>query len=122
MDERYTDLAVHLESVTMRCKANESRLDDHEEQLKDIRTRQDAIYELTSSVKSIATDMNHIKEDVKDVKNKQTELNDKVTVLENRPASESKKRLDGIMDKLIWLTVGGLAVQLLSALWPNVPW
>ena len=122
MEERYTELAVRLQEVDSRSKSNEHRLDDHENEIKELREKQDAIYELTSSVKSIATDMNYIKEDVKEVKTGQNELNKKVTILENTPANETKKRLDDIKDKLIWLLIGGVAVGLLSALLPNIPW
>lgn len=122
MEERYTELAVHLQEVDSRSRSNEHRLDDHEKEIKEIRDKQDAIYELTSSVKSIATDMNYIKEDVKEVKTGQDKLNEKVTILENRPANETKKRFDEVKDKLIWLLIGGVAVGLLSALLPNIPW
>ena len=122
MDEKYTELAVHLESVDARCKSNEHRLNDHDTELKEIREKQDAIYDLTSSVKSIATDMTYIKEDVKEVKSEQAQLNEKVTILENKPANESKKRIDEIKDKLLWLFIGGIAVGLLSTILPNIPW
>ena len=122
MDEKYTDLAVHLESVDASCKSNEHRLNDHDTELKEIREKQDAIYDLTSSVKSIATDMTYIKEDVKEVKSGQAQLNEKVTILENKPANESKKRIDEIKDKLLWLFIGGIAVGLLSTILPNIPW
>ena len=122
MDEKYTELAVHLESVDARCKSNEHRLNDHDTELKEIREKQDAIYDLTSSVKSIATDMTYIKEDVKEVKSGQAQLNEKVTILENKPANESKKRIDEIKDKLLWLFIGGIAVGLLSTILPNIPW
>ena len=122
MEEKYTELAVRLQEVDSRSRSNEHRLDDHEKEIKELRDKQDAIYELTSSVKSIATDMNYIKEDVKEVKTGQDKLNEKVTILENRPANETKKRFDDIKDKLIWLLIGGVAVGLLSALLPNIPW
>lgn len=122
MEEKYTELAVRLQEVDSRSRSNEHRLDDHEKEIKELRDKQDAIYELTSSVKSIATDMNYIKEDVKEVKTGQDKLNEKVTILENRPANETKKRFDEVKDKLIWLLIGGLAVGLLSALLPNIPW
>ena len=120
MDEKYTDLAVHLESVDARCKSNEHRIDDHDDQIKELREKQDAIYDLTSSVKSIATDMTYIKEDVKEVKSGQAILNDKVTVLENRPANETKKRWDSISDKLLWLFIAGVAGFLLAQMLPSV--
>lgn len=122
MEEKYTELAVRLQEVDSRSRSNEHRLNDHEKEIKELRDKQDAIYELTSSVKSIATDMNYIKEDVKEVKTGQDKLNEKVTILENRPANETKKRFDDIKDKLIWLLIGGFAVGLLSALLPNIPW
>lgn len=122
MSENYTDLAVHLQEVDSRCKSNEHRLNDHDTELRELREKQDTIYDLTSSVKSIATDMTYIKEDVKEVKSGQDKLNEKVTILENRPANETKKKVDGITEKLLWLVIGGVAVGLLSAIFPNIPW
>ena len=122
MDEKYTELAVHIESVDARCKSNEHRINDHDNDIKELREKQDAIYDLTSSVKSIATDMTYIKEDVQEVKSGQAQLNEKVTILENKPATEVKKRIDGIYEKLLWLVVGGIAVGLLSTILPKIPW
>ena len=121
MDEKqYTDLAVHVQEIDSRCKSNEHRIDDHDNAISELRNRQEAIYDLTSSVKSIAQDMSYIKEDVGEVKAKQTELNDKVTVLENRPANETKKRWDSISMELIKLFIIGLAGFLLAQVLPGV--
>lgn len=122
MDENYTNLAVHIQEVDSRSKSNEHRINEHDKEIRELREKQDAIYDLTSSVKSIATDMTYIKEDVKEVKSGQDKLNEKVTVLENRPANETKKRIDGITEKLLWLFIGGVAVGLLATILPNIPW
>lgn len=122
MNENYTDLAVHIQEVDSRSKSNEYRITSHDEEIKELREKQDAIYDLTSSVKSIATDMTYIKEDVNEVKTGQDKLNAKVTVLENRPANETKKKIDEIIEKLLWLFIGGIAVSLLSTVLPNIPW
>lgn len=122
MDENYTNLAVHIQEVDSRSKSNEHRIDDHDTEIRELREKQDAIYDLTSSVKSIATDMTYIKEDVKEVKSGQDKLNEKVTVLENRPANETKRKIDGIIEKLLWLLIGGIAVGLLATIFPNIPW
>lgn len=122
MSESYTDLAVHLQEVDSRSKSNEHRLNTHEKEIKELREKQDAIYDLTSSVKSIATDMNYIKEDVKEVKTGQDKLNEKVTILENRPANETKEKVDEITKKLLWLIIGGITVGLLTTVFPNIPW
>lgn len=120
MDEKYTDLAVHLESVDARCKSNEHRINDHDNDIKELREKQDAIYDLTSSVKSIATDMTHIKEDVKEVKSGQAQLNEKVTILENKPAQEAKKRVDSIYIELLKWFIFGVAGFLLAQALPNI--
>ena len=122
MDENYTNLAVHIQEVDSRSKSNEHRINDHDKEIRELREKQDAIYDLTSSVKSFATDMTHIKEDVKEVKSGQDKLNEKVTILENKPANETKKRIDGITEKLLWLIIGGVAVGLLATILPNIPW
>ena len=88
--------------------------------VQELRNRQEAIYDLTSSVKSIAQDMSYIKEDVGEVKAKQTELNDKVTVLENRPANETKKRWDSISMELLKLFVVGVVSFLLAQVLPPI--
>ena len=120
MDEKYTDLAVHVQEIDSRCKSNEHRIGDHDKAINELRNRQEAIYDLTSSVKSIAQDMSYIKEDVGEVKAKQTELNDKVTVLENKPANETKKRWDYISMELLKLFIIGLAGFLLAQVLPGV--
>ena len=121
MDEKqYTDLAVHVQEIDSRCKSNEHRIDDHDNAISELRNRQEAIYDLTSSVKSIAQDMSYIKEDVGEVKTKQNELNDKVAVLENRPANETKKRWDSISMELLKLFIIGLAGFLLAQVLPGV--
>ena len=120
MDEKYTDLAVHVQEIDSRCKSNEHRIDDHDKAISELRNRQETIYDLTSSVKSIAQDMSYIKEDVGEVKAKQNELNDKVTVLENRPAQETKKRWDYISMELLKLFIIGLAGFLLAQALPGV--
>lgn len=121
-DKFYTELAVHMQEIDSRSKSNEHRINTQEQEIKELREKQDAIYDLTSSVKSIATDMAYIKEDVKEVKTGQDKLNDKVTILENRPANETRQRYESIVDKIIWVVVGGILVGVLSALLPNIPW
>ena len=122
MDEKFTDLAVHLQEVDSRSRSNEHRIDAHEKEIHELREKQDAIYEIASSVKSIATDMTYMKEDVKEVKTGQDKLNQKVTELENKPANEAKRRMDKIGDKLLWLLIGGVTAGLLYTILPNIPW
>ena len=122
MDENYTNLAVHIQEVNSRSRSNEHRLDAHDNEICKLLEKQDVIYDLASSVKSIAMDMTYIKEDVKEVKTGQDILNEKVTFLENRPAMEAKKKIDNIMEKLLWLFIGGVITELLMIVLPNISW
>jgi 50S ribosomal subunit-associated GTPase HflX len=122
MDEKYTDLAVKLENVDSRSKSNQNRLDNCEAAIKELREDQKAIIILANGVDKIASEMVNIKEDIKDVKAGQSELTEKVTILENKPAQETRERLNGMMDKLLWLLIGGAAAWLLSQIIPAVSW
>ena len=121
MNEKdYTDLAVHLQEVDSRCKSNEHRLDDHDEAIKEMRDDQKTLIRLTNSVENIANSMLDVNKKVDVISEKQDELNNKVTVLENRPAQETKKRWDSISEKLLWLFVSGVAGFILAQALPGI--
>ena len=121
MNEKdYTNLAVHLQEVDSRCKSNEHRLDDHDEAIKEMRDDQKTLIKLTNSVENIANSMLDVNKKVDVISEKQDELNNKVTVLENRPAQETKKRWDSISDKLLWLFISGVAGFILAQALPGI--
>lgn len=121
MNEKdYTDLAVHLQEVDSRCQSNEHRLNDHDEAIKEMRDDQKTLIKLTHSVENMANSMMEVNKKVDIIGEKQDKLNDKVTVLENKPAQETKKRWDSISDKLLWLFVAGVAGYLLAQVLPGI--
>lgn len=122
MDEKYTDLAVHLQEVDSRSKSNEQRIEDLEEDMKETKNMQITLVKLANGVENMGNQLMDVKQDIQDVKKGQDELSDKVTTLENRPATETKRRFDKIVDKLIWLVAGGLVAGVLYAVLPNMPW
>ena len=119
-DKDYTDLAVRLQEVDSRCKSNEHRLDDHDEAIKEMRDDQKALIKLTNSVENMANSMLDVNKKGDVISDKQDKLNEKVTVLENRPAQETKKRWDSIAEKLIWLFVAGIAGFILAQALPGI--
>ena len=121
MDEKYyTDLAVHLQEVDSRCKSNEHRIDDLESEMKETKDMQITLVKLANGVENMGTQLMDVKNDIQDVKKGQVELSDKVTTLENRPAQETKKRWDTVIDKLFWLFIAGVAGFLLAQALPMV--
>ena len=121
MDERqYTDLAVHVQEIDSRCKSNEHRIDDLESDMKEAKDMQITLVKLANGVENMGTQLMDVKNDIQDVKKSQDEISDKVTILENKPAQETKKRWDSIYEKLIWLFVAGIAGFLLAQALPAI--
>ena len=121
MDERqYTDLAVHVQEIDSRCKSNEHRIDDLESDMKETKDMQITLVKLANGVENMGTQLMDVKNDIQDVKKSQDEISDKVTILENKPAQETKKRLDSIYDKLLWLFIAGIAGFLLAQALPGI--
>ena len=121
MDEKqYTDLAVHIQEIDSRCKSNEHRIDDLEDEMKKTNDMQITLVKLANGVENMGNQLMDVKEDIQDVKKGQNELSDKVTTLENRPAQETKKKWDSISEKLLWLFIAGVAGFLLAQVLPGV--
>ena len=121
MDEKdFTDLAVRFQQVDSRCKSNEHRLDDYDEAIKEMRDDQKALIKLTNSVENMANSMLDVNKKVDVISDKQDKLNDKVTILENRPAQETKEKWDLIEEKLVWLFVAGVSGFLLAQALPGI--
>ena len=121
MDEKqYTDLAVHVQEIDSRCKSNEQRIDDLENNMKETKDMQITLVKLANGVENMGNQLMDVKEDIQDVKKVQSELSDKVTTLENKPAQETKKKWDSISEKLLWLFIAGVAGFLLAQALPGI--
>ena len=121
MDEKqYTELAVHLQEVDSRSKANEHRINDLEVGMKETKEMQITLVKLANGVENMGNQLMDVKEDIQDVKKGQTELSEKVTTLENKPAQETRKRWESISEKLIWFFIAGIAGYVLAQVFPAI--
>jgi uncharacterized protein YdcH (DUF465 family) len=75
MDEDDKELLIQ---TSERSKSNTHQIDKIEDRIKDIETEQKALYELTSSVKSMAENISDMKSDIKEVKKGQFDLSNKM--------------------------------------------
>ena len=92
MEEK--DLVVLTETVE-RSKSNTHQIEEIKDKLEKMETRQETIYELTTSVKLIAQDMSSIKETINDVKQGQYALSDKV----DEQISEVREKIERVDNK-----------------------
>lgn len=121
MDEKdYTDLAVRVQQVDSRCRSNEHRLDEHDEAIKEMRDDQKTLIKLTNSLENMANSMLEVNKKVDVISDKQDKLNEKVTILENRPAQETKKKWDSMYMELFKLFIVGIAGFLLAQALPGI--
>ena len=120
MDDKYTDLAVHIQEIDSRSKSNEHRIDELEVDMKETKSMQITLVKLANGVENMGNQLMDVKEDIQDVKKGQNEVSDKVTTLENKPAQETKRRWDSISEKLLWLFIAGVAGFLLAQVLPGV--
>lgn len=82
---------VKLAEIEARAKSNSHRLDK-------VEARQDEFSDLVTAMTIVKNEQVHIKSDVVEIKEDVKTLTDK-----------SGKRWDGIVDKLIWLLISGVA-------------
>lgn len=78
-----------LSDIDSRSKSNGHRIDKLEDEVKEIRTENKAIYELTTSIKLMAQDMTSIKTDLAEVKDGQKTMAKEVAEVKNKPAQET---------------------------------
>ena len=119
-DEKYTSIAVRVQEIDSRCKSNEHRIEELETDMKETKNMQITLVKLANGVESMGNQLMDVKEDIQDVKKGQSELSDKVTILENKPAHDTKKKMESIHEKTLWLFISGIIGFLLAQLLPGV--
>lgn len=119
-EKYYTELAVHVQEIDSRSKSNEHRIDDLECEMKETKDMQITLVKLANGVENMGNQLMDVKEDIQDVKKGQTELSDKVTILENRPAQETRKKWESISMEIVKLVVVGIAGFVLAQMLPGI--
>lgn len=94
MDE--VQMEQRLTAVEQRCKSNGHRIDKIEEQ-------QEALNKLATSVALMTQEQKDIKEDILEVKKDVKSL-----------ASVPAKRWNDVVEKIVWLVIGGAVAALLA--------
>lgn len=119
-EKYYTELAVHVQEIDSRSRSNEHRIDDLEGEMKETKDMQITLVKLANGVENMGNQLMDVKEDIQDVKKGQSELSDKVTILENRPAQETRKKWESISMEIVKLVVVGIAGFVLAQMLPGI--
>lgn len=122
MDKDYTDLAVKIAEVDERAKSNTHRIDELDKKMESVHETQLSLVKIANSVENMGKSMIKVEEKVDEINDKQDKLNEKVTILENEPAQKTHKRVNDIVEKVLWVIAGGVVVGILGHLFPGLPW
>ena len=121
-DKDYIALTVTVTENTQRSRSNSHQIEELKERLDKMETKQEAIYELASSVKMIASDMSKMNESINEVKQGQKELTNKMDqqitdVREKIDKVDAKSKIDivetsrdNIKQKITPFLLGGCSV------------
>ena len=111
-DHRLTQVECQVKNNSDEIKALDHKVDD--------------LHRIATSVEIIANDMTYIKNDISEVKSGQEELKlnqddlkNKIIDVENSSAKKKEKMVDGILEKLLWLFVGGIVTGVLAYILPQ---
>lgn len=99
-------LKEKVSEMEARARSNTHRLDGFDKELKELESKQDAIYEIATSVKLLAQDMSNVKESVNGIKKTQGEIQKELVEVKAMPHKAEADRYKHIKTKVIeWLIV-----------------
>ena len=75
MDEKYIEKICHIED---RAKSNTKRLDEHDEQIKELSNVYIALTKVDNKVTNVESDVSEMKQDIKDIKAKPSKKMDQI--------------------------------------------
>lgn len=124
-----TEVEKSIHELEISVSKNRNDIDDIKTEINDLKGKQGAIYELTTSVKLIAQSLSGMKEDIEHLKDGQesvknffngkvAELESHVTSIEQKPLVRTQSRIDAIQEKIIWLIIGGIISSILYYIIP----
>lgn len=121
------------DQIIKQVAEHEVRINALESGQKELTHRVEDIHKIATSVELIANNVDHMKSDVSELKEGQQELKedfrqsnqelkDRIKDVENAPDKKKAGKLEAILDKLVWIVIGGIAVYLLTQILPNIKW
>lgn len=104
-----------------------SKVDRHEEDIKEVKAEVKALTEKTSlltelsmSIKTLAENLKDVKDTVTDIKKDQNSIKDEVTELRNFPTKRKSEILDKVILAIVSALGGGILAYLLKVMFPTI--
>lgn len=109
-----------LTQVDERSKSNSHRLDAVEEDIKDLKEKNNALYEINSNIRTLSEGILTVKNDIQEVRTEQGEMKSDIAELKNVPTQSKAKAFDTAWKFIVTAVATGLVSFILGQLVPNV--
>ena len=109
----------HLREITEtseRSRINSHRLDEVEDDIKDLKEKNATLYEMSASIKNLSEGIIDIKTNVKEIKTEQGEMKNEIQDLKNSPAKSKAQWVD----KAIGAVCGAIGMAILGYVLNNL--
>ena len=109
-----------LTEISERSKSNSHRLDEVEDDIKDLKEKNATLYEMSASIKNLSEGIIDIKTNVKEIKTEQGEMKNEIQDLKNSPTKAKAQWVDNIGKLVITSIVTGIVAFLLGKCFPQI--
>ena len=109
-----------LTQIDERSKSNTHRLDAVEEDVKDLKEKNNALYEINSNIRTLSEGILTVKNDIQEVRTEQGEMKSDIAELKNVPTQSKAKAFDTAWKFIVTAIATGLVSFILGQLVPNV--
>ena len=109
-----------LIQVDERSKRNSHRLDEAEADIRDLKEKNTALYEINSNIRTLSEGILTVKNDIQEVRTEQGEMKSDIAELKNVPTQSKAKAFDTAWKFIVTAIATGLVSFILGQLVPNV--
>lgn len=108
-----------LTQVDERSKSNSHRLDEAEADIRDLKEKNTALYEINSNIRTLSEGILTVKNDIQEVRTEQGEMKSDIAELKNVPTQSKAKAFDTAWKFIVTAIATGLVSFILGQLVPN---
>lgn len=109
-----------LTQVEERSKSNSHRLDAAEEDIKDLKEKNNALYEMNANIRTLSEGILTVKNDIQEVRTEQGEMKSDIAELKNVPTQTKAKAFDTVWKFIVTAVATGLVSFILGQLAPSI--
>lgn len=113
----------HLTTITQideRSKSNSHRLDEAEADIKDLKEKNNALFEMSASIKNLSEGIATVKTDVREIRVEQSEMKNEISDLKNAPVKTKAGWFDEFGKLIITAIVSGVLMFVLGQIAPQI--